>query len=172
MGTPIPSVPLPGTLLYVGSAPKPIPAPGNAQRFVHMGRGEKKEKKGCEALRRQPRARKPAPFYAKTHITAPGLPRAPSAVCGVLASSSRSGKTKPNQVVFFFNPGAGRGGFVSPAGRAPRPRQSLHKLPCPSSNGEKFFWGFFFWFEKYPKPAFQTREKKKRKTQLTSRQIF
>lgn len=42
-----------------------------------------------------------------------------------------------------------------PAGKAPRPRHSLHQLPCPGHNPGKAFW------EKYPKPTFQSRGLKK-----------
>lgn len=99
-GGPIPSILLPGTLPYMGSAPKPIPAPGNVQRFVHMWR-KKKKKKGCEALCRQPKAQKPAPFYAETPVTAPGLSRAPAAVLRRprLQLQIRQNEAKPS---YFF----------------------------------------------------------------------
>lgn len=84
-------------------------------------------------------------FMPKTLKSMPGLSRAPAALRGVLASSSKSSKTTPNQVPDFFNPGAGRGRFVFPQQRC-SPVFQLGKLlshatasinfPAPATIGE------------------------------------
>lgn len=132
---------------------------------------QREKKTGCKVLCRHTRTQKPAPFYAKIFKSMPGLSGAPAALCGVLASSSKSNKTKPDQVPDFFNPGVGRGRFVFPssfpAGKAPQPSHSLHQLPCPGCDWQKLFG------ENILSPLFsQGGEKKQHKTQLRSRQIF
>lgn len=142
--------------------PNPFPLWGMCSALLHT---EGKKIIGCKALCRHTRTQNPAPFYAKISQSVPGLSRAPAALCGVLASSSKSSKTKPNQVPDFFNPGAGRGRFVFPQQRR-SPVFQLGKIlghatasinfPVPAAIGERFFW------EKLShKPTFQSRREKK-----------
>lgn len=132
---------------------------------------------GKNRMQRHTRTQKPAPFYAKKFKSMPGLSGAPAALCGILASSSKSSKTKPNQVPDFFNPGAGRGRFVFPQQRR-SPVFQLGKLlshatasinfPAPATIGESFLG-------KISQAHFSVKgrgKKKQDKTQLRSRQIF
>lgn len=160
LGSPIPSTQLPDTLPCVGSVPKSIPTPGN----THMGR----KNKGCAALCRQPRASKQLHFIPKCteprmdHLEHPHLQIQQNeakqcCLLLILKQAEQGDLSSPGSAV----PG-------SPAGIAPRPRRSLHKLPCPAATGKGCI---FFPLKKILNPLFR-QEKKKPKTQLRSRQIF
>lgn len=149
MGSPIPNIPLTGTLLYMGLVPKPIPSLGNVQR-------EKKQDAKCSADTQEPKNQLHfMPKYSNPCLDYPELPL-PSAA----SSPPAPNPTKQSQTKFliFLILGWAEGDlsslqFSSWESSSATPQPPSTSLPRPRS--AKAFW------EKYPKPTFQSRGGKK-----------